>query len=304
MTTELPYTEAWLEGPQSTLFYTRTFTCEQPKAAVVFVHGFAEHVGRYDHIHHQYPEHGIGLFTYDQRGFGRTALDKNHSKTSAWGKTSWKNQMEDIEWALAQAKEKFPGVPVFLMGHSMGGGEVLGYATDKTRDTSALAGIIATSPLIQQTKPASKLLRWIGGKASTLSPYTVIPVELNVDDLSHDPKFNEAYAKDPLIKASGSLRGVSDMLSKGDELHQRLYQDWPKNLPVLFVHGTGDKITSYEATQAFHDKISAEDKKIVPIDGGYHELQNEPDGVKDQLVNEVFAFIDSHLPQAPALAKM
>jgi predicted alpha/beta hydrolase len=64
---------------------------------------------------------GIAVFTYDQRGFGLTALDTkgNKSATSSYGKTSWADQMQDIAWAIRHAKDTFGSVPLFLMGHSM-----------------------------------------------------------------------------------------------------------------------------------------------------------------------------------------
>jgi acylglycerol lipase len=123
MSFEAMYTEAWLSGPQSTQFYTRTYntTSVDAKAVIVFVHGFAEHVGRYTHFHPLLPEHGIAVFAFDQRGYGKTAQgnERHGSKDTAYGKTSWNEQIADIEWALKHAKEEFPEIPVFLMGHSM-----------------------------------------------------------------------------------------------------------------------------------------------------------------------------------------
>ena len=120
----LPYSEAWLAGPKSTQFYTRTYTPAPPvstKAAIVFVHGFAEHVGRYSHFHPLLSARGIAVFAYDPRGFGLTAQDTNgnKSKSTAYGKTYWKDQMIDIEWALEHTRKSFEGKPVFLMGHSI-----------------------------------------------------------------------------------------------------------------------------------------------------------------------------------------
>lgn len=260
------YTEAWLTGPQSTAFYTRTYQPASPKAVVVAVHGFAEHVGRYSHYHPLLSKKGIAVFAYDQRGFGRTALDTEgkKSKHSAWGKTCWADQMEDVNWAINHVKKEFEGTPIFLLGHSMvaslfslslrvmgsneilgrqGGAEVLGFTCqeDKSphKDTVAhLTGVIATSPLITQTHPASKLLKWIGGKLSVLSPNTLVPAEVKAEvklivndiitldsnrpsqELSHDEERNAAYMKDPLIKMSGSLRGINDMLTKASEVSQ------------------------------------------------------------------------------------
>lgn len=118
-----PWKEEWLSGPEGFQFYTRTYSVSpptSPKAIILFVHGFAEHIGRYEHIHINYPKQGFTLFAYDQRGFGKTALDsEKKSKGSKYGKTSWKWQLGDIEWWIKYLVEKYAGVPVFLMGHSM-----------------------------------------------------------------------------------------------------------------------------------------------------------------------------------------
>lgn len=119
--TESPFAESWLSGPQGTQFFTRTYCPpSSAKAAVVFVHGFAEHIARYEHVFPTWSSRGIAVFAYDQRGFGRTAQDEqSKSKDSAYAKTSWKEQLEDIEWAVQHAKQQFAGAPVFLYGHSM-----------------------------------------------------------------------------------------------------------------------------------------------------------------------------------------
>jgi hypothetical protein len=59
---------------------------------------------------------------------------------------------------------------------AQGGGEVLGFATQASRAAvSPLAGLISTSPLIEQATPASKFLRWAGGIISNLAPHLHIP---------------------------------------------------------------------------------------------------------------------------------
>jgi acylglycerol lipase len=115
------FLESWLVGPQHTQFYTRTYRpASTAKAVVVFVHGFIEHIARYEHVFPTWSACGIAIFAYDQRGFGRTALDtEKKSKGSSYAKTSWKEQFQDIEWAINHAKSEFGSIPVFLYGHSM-----------------------------------------------------------------------------------------------------------------------------------------------------------------------------------------
>ncbi|KAF7362334.1 Hydrolase-4 domain-containing protein [Mycena venus] len=308
------YTEAWLVGPQSTKFYTRTYLAppSESKAVLVFIHGFAEHVGRYTEAHPQFAARGINVFTFDERGFGNTALDaKNKSKSSAYGKTSGADQMVDIQWALDHAKKEFPGLPVFLSGHSMGGGEVLNFSV--RCDTSMLAGVIACSPLVRQTKPASKIARAAGALAAVFVPYLTIPAPLDFNDLSHDAEYNKMCSTDPLAKLQGTLRGISDMLNWGEELlEKKLWDDWPKTLPVLFVHGSGDQITSHDAAKEFHDHIKLEDKTMIFLSceqfDGFHELVHEP-AHKEKLISDEIAWIEAHLSEpataaAPAESKL
>lgn len=116
----IPFMEAWAAGDDGLQFYTRTYPATFPRAVVLFVHGFAEHIGRYETIHAKYPARGITLFAFDQRGYGRTALDAAHrSKESRHGRTSWQSQMRDIQHFAKRLAEEYMGVPLFLMGNSM-----------------------------------------------------------------------------------------------------------------------------------------------------------------------------------------
>ena len=116
-----PYTDEWLPGPDGLNFYTRTYSpSASPCAVALFVHGFAEYIASYENIHAKYAAKGIILFAFDQRGFGYTALDAKHkSKWSRYGRSSQKQQLEDMEWWLKHITDAHPGLPAFLVGPSM-----------------------------------------------------------------------------------------------------------------------------------------------------------------------------------------
>lgn len=117
------FEEMWLPGPYKTRFYARTYApaATPARGVLVFLHGFIEHVGRYQHVFPLWAARGIAVFAFDQRGFGRTAEDREQrSSDSSYGKTSGPQQNEDVEWAVGAARAKFgKELPVFLMGHSM-----------------------------------------------------------------------------------------------------------------------------------------------------------------------------------------
>ena len=122
------YEEAWLPGPGGLYFYTRTYRpppSTRPKAIYVFIHGFADHSTRHERDHLMIAANGFIVFTYDQRGFGRTALDGEQTRRSAhvmvkYGRTSARNVFEDTAWWVRYALQSLSkeGQRVFLMGYS------------------------------------------------------------------------------------------------------------------------------------------------------------------------------------------
>ena len=134
------YIEAWLNGPNGHPFYTRTYLPSSPsptspstststststaappppKAVLLFVHGFADHISRYEDVHPRWAQRGIAVFAYDMRGFGRTALDDAHrSPDAAYGKTSRAAEHADLSFWVRHVRATFPKAPIFVMGHS------------------------------------------------------------------------------------------------------------------------------------------------------------------------------------------
>jgi len=306
------YTEEWVtygDGMGKTSFYTRRYDAAngQPKAHLVFIHGFVEHCARYDRALSQWAAKGISVFTFDQRGYGKTATDEeNKSAYSSYGKTSWKEQMQDIAFFITREKERIgSGVPIFLMGHSMGGGEVLGFATFWTEQTKAalalLGGIIASAPMIRQTTPAPVWKVWAGGKLSAIFPNLHVPSSIVAQDLCHDPAVVAAFEKDPLIGSYSTIKAVSDMLEEGKALAEKNYKKWPTELPILILHGDADKVTSHIASEKFYIDIKANDKHYSVYPGAYHEVHNEPDGVGTRFVDECITWVEKHIGAAHKL---
>ncbi|EKM53358.1 uncharacterized protein PHACADRAFT_259675 [Phanerochaete carnosa HHB-10118-sp] len=302
MVSAVDFIEQWLPGYDGTQFYTRTYAATFPKAIVLFVHGFAEHIGRYQHSHARYPARHITVFAFDLRGYGRTALDTEHkSKDSAYGKTNWDWQLRDIEFFGQYVAKQYPGTPLYLMGHSAGGAAVLAYYTrDKappsTEGKGLFKAVIASSPCLVLTHPKPKIIRWTGAKLALIRPYQLIPADVGVENITRNQAVRDEYLKDPLIRRTGSLKGLDDMLTGGEKLLSGDYARWPKDLPLFIIHGTADEVTSCEASREFYEKVSAEDKKISIYEGGFHELVHEPDGMSDRLVNECVAWVEAHCP--------
>jgi acylglycerol lipase len=210
-----PFTELWLDGPLSTRFYTRLYTPPArtpPRAIVVFVHGYIDHVSHYTDAHATWAARGIAVFAFDQRGFGKTALGEKKSLHSKYGRTGGGlERMADLEWAVKEARARVDAVPAFLMGFSMvrtchycvftllsgnpkGGGLVLDFASRTTSPPSngtaaLLSGVIASSPLILLVRPPPRFLQLILTWASKVFPnmpwYTPVEAEARLATSLH-----------------------------------------------------------------------------------------------------------------------
>ncbi|KAL8287140.1 hypothetical protein RQP46_003592 [Phenoliferia psychrophenolica] len=272
---------AWLDGPESTSFYTKTWTPTEAtgiKASVLFVHGFVEHIERYNHVFDKFAEEGIAVFAYDQRGFGQTG-----AKSKTLGRTSWPLQLSDIAFFLSHTSTLHPSVPLYLFGHSMGGGLSLAFATrtsPPSKGLELLKGVVASSPLLRQSPGvrAPKLLVSAGRVLGKISGSLTLTADVKAEHISRDVEIQKAYKADPLCVPKGTFRGVSDMLLGGEELVANDYKNWPKDLPLFIVHGTADPVCEFEASKLFIDevnKIGVKDATIQGFEGYLHEMHNE-----------------------------
>ncbi|KAG8925307.1 hypothetical protein FRC03_011675 [Tulasnella sp. 419] len=304
------FNEEWVVGPENTKFYTRSYDAKPesatPKALVVWVHGFQEHIARYDHVFNLWASKGIAVSSFDQRGWGRTVEDATErSKDSAYGRTSRPQQIRDLDFFLKRAIASVPeGTPVFLCGHSMGGALVLSFITQPPTNPTAsalsrLAGVVVTSPLIRQTHPANGILRKFGAIAARLFPNLNYPVKVPADDLTSDPEFNSKAAMDPMMKTFATMGVLNDILTAGETLVDAGFKAWPANLPLLMVHGDKDNVCCFNSSRSFFDNLKADDKSFIPYEGGCHELHNEPH-IWERQQADILGWVEKHLQGAQA----
>ena len=95
------------------------------KAAIVFLHGLGEHIGRYEAVFEEFAGQGYGCFGFDQRGFGRSGGERGHVD-------SFSRYIEDLTRVIDWVCAEMPGKPILLFGHSMGSIVVLSYALQRS----------------------------------------------------------------------------------------------------------------------------------------------------------------------------
>jgi acylglycerol lipase len=235
----------------------------EPRGVVCLVHGLGEHSGRYAHLAAFLNQAGYALLAFDLRGHGKSEGQRGHTP-------SCEVLLDDISQLLEEAAERYPDLPRFLYGHSLGGSLVTEYAL---RRCPQLAGVIATGPLLRTAfaPPAWKLT--LAKIMRSLWPTLSLSNELDRQGLSHDPEVVRAYNEDPLVHDRLSARLGMDMLQSG---LWALEHAAAFPLPLLLMHGGADRITSAQASREF--AAQAGDVCTLRIwDGLYHEIHNEPE---------------------------
>ena len=177
--------------------------------------------------------------------------------------------MGDVERHIEQTRQRFPGLPVFLYGHSLGGEQVLYYVL---RRSPSLAGVIATSPLLAPGTPLSPL-KVAGAKLlARLVPTKIITTEVPWDSLSRDAAVIEWTKNDPLFQEGVSARLGAELLKAGEWIRRQ--DAFP--LPLLLLQGTDDHHVSPQKTIEFAKKLAG-DVTLEVFEGGRHELHNDLD---------------------------
>ncbi|KAL0932997.1 putative alpha/beta hydrolase [Colletotrichum truncatum] len=252
--------------------YSKTWTPEGTiKAKLVFVHGFSDHIGRYDELFPYLASRGIQVFGWDQRGWGRSV-----TKTAERGFTGPTSRVIADVAAFIRDKLPSPNCPLFVMGHSMGGGQVLALASDPQYDdlVSQVRGWLLESPFIAFTpgEEPGFLKVFFGKLASRLLPRQQLVNEIPPENLTRDTTVQQSIRDDELMHNTGTLEGLAGMLERTDALaHGKLTLS--SNVKSLWLgHGTEDKTTCFNASKKWFDAQIIDDSTHKPYDGAYHQL--------------------------------
>jgi alpha-beta hydrolase superfamily lysophospholipase len=251
---------------------------EDVKAVIVMVHGIGEHIQRYAYWAELFRKERIAFTGVDLPGHGRSDGRRGNIK-------SYRLLEEMINIMIDSCRKTFPGIPVYLYGHSLGGGIVLDYIL---RVNPRISGAIVTSPWLRLAFEPPKVKVMMATAMKNLLPGLVQPSGLNVSHISHDEAVIENYKSDPLVhdKISLSLFNCAMSAAKYSLEHAAELK-----IPTLIIHGSDDQINSYSGSREFAEKSGKVQFRIW--EGGYHELHNEV------FKNEVFRYILSWMDRKP-----
>lgn len=256
------------EGNNGIPFYIRGWepNNKRPKALLALIHGLGEHTGRYLHAGKTMTDAGYALVGFDLRGHGKSGGARGHFPSLA-------AIMQDMRQFFRFLVQRYPDIPHFLYGHSLGGLLSLTYALQYN---IGLNGVIITgaglrSPL-QEQKGKIAMINALG----SLLPAITVPSGLDSTTISRDADVVKKYDNDPLVHDKTSL-GLGKSALKAIDLCFERAKEFP--FPLLIMHGAADKLTYPSGSEDFA-RLASENNKDVTLklwDGLYHEIHNEPE---------------------------
>ncbi|KAK7425414.1 hypothetical protein QQZ08_008093 [Neonectria magnoliae] len=281
--------------------YTKTWTPTVPiRAKLILVHGFSDHIGWYTELLHELAAHGIQSFGFDQRGWGRSV--KQPSDKGLTGPTS-----QVVAEVAAFIQDKLPSAePVFVLGHSMGGGEVLTLAGDQQYETlvSQVRGWLLEGPFIgfAPEEDPSFLKVAAGRLAGRLLPKFQLRHVIPAENITRDKEVAQGFTNDPLCHDTGTLEGLASLLDRTAALASGSVTLGKQVRALWLGHGDEDKACSYDVAIKFAERQPVEDKTIKTYKGGYHALH--VDLIKKEFFKDVADWILERSQAAPAEAKL
>jgi alpha-beta hydrolase superfamily lysophospholipase len=270
------------------IFFRSLRPKEKPHAVVIIVPGFNAHSGYYAWVAEQFVATGLAVYAVDLRGRGNSDGERFYVD-------SFEDHVSDVEAVVKVARSRESNAPFFLLGHSAGGVVSCLYTLDHQPE---LTGLICESFAHELPAPDFALAVFKG--LGHLAPHAHI-LHLPNERFSRDPKVVAAMNEDPLIAHETQPTRTMAALVRADE---RLKREFPLiTLPVLILHGSGDKNTKASGSQHFYDSVGSVDKTLKLYEGGLHDLLNDLD--KRAVMQDIQHWIGSRLPatlETPAQA--
>ncbi|KAI1079274.1 Alpha/Beta hydrolase protein [Whalleya microplaca] len=256
--------------------YTKTWMPDgPPKANMVMIHGFSDHINRYYDFFPALAARGIAVQGFDQRGWGRSV--RTPSDRGNTGPTA--TVLADIA-AFVRSKLS-ETTPLFVLGHSMGGGEVLALACDPAYEdvVRRVRGWVLEAPFLGFAPELQP--HWItiasGKLAARLVPRFQLYRPIPPEDVTRDPEVQRSIREDTLMHMYGTLEGLAGLLDRTDKLARGEMRLNKSVNSVFLAHGSADHATSMEKAKKWYDaQTQLEDRRFKAYEGFYHQLHADP----------------------------
>jgi alpha-beta hydrolase superfamily lysophospholipase len=262
-------TQTQLAGKRARIV-VHQWSAEEPRFVVLLAHGLSEHARRYDHVADALVGAGAVVYAPDHMGHGLSEGEPSLVDVET--------HVDDLAAVEAEARAAHAGLPVVVIGHSLGG--VIATRLVQ-RDPSRYAALVLSGPVIGGNPEMLELL--------ALDPIPEIPLDPMA--LSRDPTVGERYAADKLVYSGPLRRGTLESIKAAVE--DIAAGPGFGSLPTLWLHGEKDPLAPYGVTREAMIRLRGENFEEKMYPGAMHEIFNETN--RDEVIGDAMAFIEGQV---------
>ena len=272
-------TEGKLKSFDGTEIFYRKDIPGTIRAIVVIVHGLCEHLGRYDYVTQKFNDKGLGVYRFDNRGHGKSGGERGYVE-------NFQNFFDDADKAVDLVLAEHEDLPVFMLGHSMGGFIAAGYGM---KYPEKLRGQILSGPALLEIEALVKDIK--RDNYFEKNPREKAPNALS-NLICRDPEVVKAYDEDPLVLKETNLKLLGEAFVKGPIWLSENVNKY--EYPCLILHGEDDKIVPSESSKWLYENAPSKDKSIKIYKDCYHEILNEKEE-KDKVIDDIITWIEDRI---------
>ncbi|MBC2900554.1 alpha/beta hydrolase [Streptomyces cupreus] len=249
----------------------REWPRREPRYTALLVHGYGEHVGRYEGVAGVLTGHGAAVFAPDHMGHGKSSGERVVIE-------DFEDVVSDVHTVADLARTAHPGIPLVMVGHSMGG---LISARFAQRYGAELTALVLSGPVIGDWPLPRRLLALDEIPDTPISPGA----------LSRDPEVGASYAADPLVWHGPMKRPTVEAFTRTLETVSKGGDVGP--LPLLWLHGDDDRLVPLAGSRAGVQELRGDrlTERVYP--GARHEVFHETN--KAEVFDDLVHFLDAVL---------
>nr|XP_020033116.1 monoglyceride lipase isoform X3 [Castor canadensis] len=259
-----------------------------PKALIFVSHGAGEHCGRYDDLAQMLMRLNLLVFAHDHVGHGQ-------SEGERMVVSDFHVFVRDVLQHVDMVQKDHPELPVFLLGHSMGGAIAILTAAERPGHFS---GMVLISPLVIASPESATTFKVLAAKVLNLvlPNMSLGPIDSSV--LSRNKTEVDLYNSDPLICHAGLKVCFGIQLLNAVS---RVERALPKlTVPFLLLQGSADRLCDSKGAYLLMDSARSQDKTLKIYEGAYHVLHKELPDVTRSVFHEINMWVSQRISMAGA----
>ncbi len=265
----IPPEDIETQGHDGLLIGSRWSPPAAPTWVAVMSHGYGEHIGRYQWVADRLTGDGAVVYAHDHIGHGRSEGERVEVE-------DFERVVDDLHLLVQRAADENPGLPVVLIGHSLGGMIAARYTQ---RHPGPIAATVLSGPVLGS---------WAPTELAELDE--IPPTPIDITTLSRDEDVGRAYDADELVWHGDfkrpTLLAIAAML-------ETISSCGALEVPTIWLHGEEDQLVPIEPSRAGWHRIAPDGAPSTTYPGARHEIFNETN--REEVLDDVLAFVHEHV---------